>query len=321
VYTPPLITGLDTKFGDQVNNLWYHHSSEPLKNTIIRYSVNLDEKMNLSTSWNDRQPRLLVIAVDVEKGETVTFDSYHKKEDPNNQLYDGDGIGIDQIMASGTLPEFYDFQKIGDRQFCDGGLISNTPFRELLQAHQEYWLRIIDRDKQKIPDLEIYIINDHPSRGTAIPKDDHDRVVDRINDIKFLDRNSLYDENAFNAITDHVTIIDKLKDLARIYIAPDKLNEFENDYKKFLKLTKAKSKLHPKEVRMYRDVIDSRFGLTKVIRIENMDYKDSISGKTADFTSKSIRDLIALGYSDALKCLDIKTEVEKSRIYQPEIIR
>jgi hypothetical protein len=72
---------------------------------------------------------------------------------------------------------------------------------------------------------------------------------------------------------------------------------------------------------MYRDVIDSRFGLTKVIRIENMDYKDSISGKTADFTSKSIRDLIALGYSDALKCLDIKTEVEKSRIYQPEIIR
>ena len=36
-----------------------------------------------------------------------------------------------------------------------------------------------------------------------------------------------------------------------------------------------------------------------------MDYKDSISGKGADFTSKSIRDLIALGYSDALKSLTI----------------
>jgi predicted acylesterase/phospholipase RssA len=38
-------------------------------------------------------------------------------------------------MASGTLPKFYDIQKIGERQFCDGGLLSNTQFRELLQAH------------------------------------------------------------------------------------------------------------------------------------------------------------------------------------------
>ena len=65
-------------------------------------------------------------------------------------------------MASNTLPEFYDYapigidsnveQKIQDgrcrtdksdkkntRYFCDGGLLSNTPFRELLEAHQEYW--------------------------------------------------------------------------------------------------------------------------------------------------------------------------------------
>ena len=84
----------------------------------------------------------------------------------------------------------------------------------------------------------------------------------------------------------------------------DRLGEFDNDFEKFLK-TKAKSKSYAEDDRMYKDVLDSRFELTKVIRIENMDYKDSISGKGADFTSKSIRDLIALGYSDALKSLTI----------------
>ncbi len=59
-------------------------------------------------------------------------------------------------MASGTIPEFYDFREIGGRQFCDGGLISNTPFRELLQAHQEYWLKVIkDKENEKIPNLEM----------------------------------------------------------------------------------------------------------------------------------------------------------------------
>ena len=79
-------------------------------------------------------------------------------------------------MASGTLPEFYDYRKIGGRNFCDGGLLSNTPFRELLQAHQDYWLGIIDNDKQKIPDLEVYIVNVHPSKQDPVVFDDHDGV-------------------------------------------------------------------------------------------------------------------------------------------------
>jgi hypothetical protein len=72
-------------------------------------------------------------------------------------------------MSSGTLPEFYDFREIGGRKFCDEGLLSNTPFRELLQAHRPYWMRIIyqqkllDKDKEETPDLEVHILNVHPS--------------------------------------------------------------------------------------------------------------------------------------------------------------
>ena len=80
-------------------------------------------------------------------------------------------------MASGTLPVFYDFRKLGGLQFCDGGLLSNTPFRELLQAHRDYWLQVMGTNKDKILDLEVYIINDHPSKGTYINDDDLDGQV------------------------------------------------------------------------------------------------------------------------------------------------
>ena len=131
----PAIRALDNKFGDQRDNVWPHHRSDPLEQTIVKYSTdeNDNKKMRIFTCREKKTAWLLVVTVDVAKGKTVTFDSYHTgAEDPENTLYEGDGITIDHIMASGTLPVFYDFRKLGGFQFCDGGLLSNTPFRELL---------------------------------------------------------------------------------------------------------------------------------------------------------------------------------------------
>src|SRR6476469_4132980 len=140
VCTPPILTEADNKFGDQRDNLWFYHKIDPLKKTIMKFSKEEDNEdgLNIATSWNNRQPRLLIISVDVSKGITVTFDSYHKRSGvAKNSSDEYDGITLDHIIASGTLPVFYKFQKIGERQYCDGGLLSNTPFRELLQAHQD----------------------------------------------------------------------------------------------------------------------------------------------------------------------------------------
>lgn len=109
-------------------------------------------------------------------------------EDPGNSLYDGEnGITINHVMASGTLPELYKFRDVpkeGGRKFCDGGILSNTPFRELLQAHRDYWKKIVlGKDQNKIPDLDVYIINVHPSKQYTVPAEDHDAIKDRINDI------------------------------------------------------------------------------------------------------------------------------------------
>ena len=217
----------DSRFRDNdvLGNQWQVYSSKPLEQTIKRYSKaksdeKKDEDLRIATSWDKREPRLLVISLDVAEGKTVAFDSYHTEaEDPGNSLYDCDGITINHVMASGTLPELYKFRDIpkeGGRKFCDGGILSNTPFRELLQAHRDYWKkRVPDDDQPKIPDLDVYIINVHPSKQYTVPAEDRDSVKDRINDITYSDRNSHYDEMVADLATAYTELIYNLKELAK----------------------------------------------------------------------------------------------------------
>lgn len=62
----------------------------------MRYSKKPKSKeLNIVTSLENHQPRILVISVDVACGKTVTFDINHREfEEPNNLLYYSDGITI-----------------------------------------------------------------------------------------------------------------------------------------------------------------------------------------------------------------------------------
>ena len=126
-------------------------------------------------------------------------------------VYEGDGITIDHIMASGMVPLFYKFRVIRGRSFYDGGFLNNTPLRELLQAHKDYWTRVAGNVKAKIPDLDVYIVNVHPSKRNTIPSD-HDGVNDRVNDITYSDRNSGYDEMVTEVVTDYNELEDTLNE-------------------------------------------------------------------------------------------------------------
>ncbi|HKG71967.1 MAG TPA: patatin-like phospholipase family protein [Nitrososphaeraceae archaeon] len=308
----PLPPEPDSKFADS-DNTWFVHDSSPLQNTIELYSKDENnKKLSIATSWHNRAPRLLVISVDVAEGKTVAFDSYHTNgEDPKNSLYEGDGITIDHVMASGTLPAFYKFREIptkGGRKFCDGGILSNTPFRELLQAHRDYWKKVVGEDKDEIPDLEVYIINVHPSKQDEVPTD-LDGVRDRINDITLSDRNSHYDEMAADLVTDYTDLIDKLKELAKSHFDnKDESDLFQNEFEHLLKTTETKSRGGTGERIKYKDLLKGRLKLTKVIRIEPEgpeSYTDSISGKGGDFTSKTIMSLIEKGKQDARRVLKL----------------
>jgi NTE family protein len=309
----------DSRFQDNgvYGNQWQVYSNKPLEQTIKRYSkAESDEKkdddLRIATSWDKKQPRLLVVSLDVAEGKSVAFDSYHTEvEDPGNSLYDGDGITINHVMASGTLPELYKFRDIpkeGGRKFCDGGILSNTPFRELLQAHRGYWKKtVLGEDQDKIPDLDVYIINLHPSKQYSVPAEDRDAVKDRINDITYSDRNSHYDEMVADMATAHTELIYNLKELAKRHFKnKDQSNTaFQEEFENILKATEEKSRGSTVEDRKYKDLIKGRFKVT-VTRIENESYDDSIYGKVADSTSKTIKELIAKGKEDARRVLKLQ---------------
>jgi NTE family protein len=322
----------DYKFFDEAPNAkWFLLNDEPLKKQIEEFG-----KFPIGTRFDKGQPRLLVTAVDIAEGITVTFDSYkksdgkrktvyyprgkygHKKEDEysnnNNQddskpiviKYD-EGITIEHIMASGTLPECYDPKEICNdskdeickRKFWDGGLLSNTPLRELLEAHRDYWVNVENKDEA--PDLEVYIVNVHPSTIDVnnIPNK-YDEVKDRSNDIVYGDR-TFSDQYAASLVTDYIDLINHLKSVAINHFSnKDESDKFQRDFANFLERTDAKSKGHSGERRTYKDLTMGRFELTNVKRIERKyDANTSTSFKTGDITPETIDKLIKEGEKDA----------------------
>lgn len=151
---------------DAINNLWFRYSNYPLKQSIRNY---VSEKLKTSPARNE--PRLLLCSVDVEEGETVVFDSYADKSqyayDKDKKRYMqtlnyGQGLMAEHILASASIPLLFDYQWIpkdydyekyargGEqdeddpthknfRPFWDGGLLSNTPIRELISEHKTFW--------------------------------------------------------------------------------------------------------------------------------------------------------------------------------------
>ena len=310
---------------------WFIHSNQPLQDTIRRFA-----DFPIATRFCEKQPRFLVFSVDVLEGETVAFDSYEKADGGRKSEYGQynnedkryehvikyRGITLDHVMASGTLPEFYDYarvpidiktengnlekvnspcnktEKIDIRYFWDGGLLSNTPFRELLQAHEDYWVNVKKCDK--IPDLEVYLVNLHPSKvDTPIPPMDHDGVKDRQNDITFCDRNSHHDESIGHLISNYKKFGTQMKDLAMRAISKNNDPELQKEFENIL-MTPIPTKDSRYNSCRYEDLLKGQFKLTGVFRVERKNDADDVFGKTADFTLETIKQLIEKGEHDAM---------------------
>jgi NTE family protein len=130
--------------------MWYVYTNQPLKESLAKFA-----RFPIATSYEGKQPRLLLVSVDIQEGAVVTFDSYPKDENGTIREswygnYDKkgryeytigypDGIRLDYAMASGSVPINYDYAKIAhvdklvnsgsnkvSRYFWDGGVLSNT---------------------------------------------------------------------------------------------------------------------------------------------------------------------------------------------------
>ena len=207
-------------------------------------------------------------------------------------------------MASASLPEFYEYEEIGGRKFWDGGILSNTPIRELIQAHKdfsEYKMgskelenSILEEASFNVPDLEIYIVNLVHSDDNVAPSDP-DGITERHKDIKLHDQ---YYVKESKLLTHYADLIEKLIQLGISKNNNNNNYELKNDINRILQNYTAS--IDTTEIpKKYLDIIKTQFEITRLESIERRDDPDTISAKDGDFTSETINKLIKDGYESA----------------------
>ncbi|HYA82721.1 MAG TPA: patatin-like phospholipase family protein [Candidatus Bathyarchaeia archaeon] len=323
VFSSPILRP-DLKFFDDTIP-WPVYSNQPLKDSLEKYA-----RFPIATSSDLNQPRLLLTTVDVQESTTVTFDSYVKEDGTRKSEYGNkngkyqyvinydQGITSDFAIASGSVAINYDYARIPtitvdnnnnlqtvERYFWDGGILSNTPLRELIQAHQDYWLNVKGkgRDGAQIPQLDIYIVDVWPTKIKDIPMD-HDGVIDRYFDL-LLDDKTDYDEIVANIVSDYIDFVKQTRDLAveaiNTITDASKKNTLQKKLEKILKI-KAKSIQRTGEQRTYQDLLKGRFSMN-VTRIDRTDNVNDISNKLSDYSTDTLRELRQDGYNDTLKVI------------------
>ena len=73
------------------------------------------------------------------------------------------------------------------------------------------------------------------------------------------------------------------------------------------------------ERRNYRDLVDERFDITKIIRIERSVDKDDIANKWCDFSLVTISNLFNQGIEDALKTLAREVKIKALKEHKGSI--
>ena len=331
---------LDNRFFDP-SNTWYIYDNRPLKESLEKFA-----KFPISTSFDDDEPRLLLVAVDVQELTPVVFDSYEKEDgtrkseygrygrvkfdrsgkDPGNTegfehviRYD-DGITADFVLASCSVPVNYDYTKLnvethalvgggqgdsadsGDdikpsssgsnnslRSFWDGGLLANTPLRQTILAHRDYWHRV-RKLEENIPRLRYGIINLHPAKQDYLPSD-YDGVVDRKNDIIFHDRTQ-FDENVAVLMSDFIGLAKSLIKLAEENgVSKEAVRKILKEETKAVYLATGKHSRH-------EDLLKANVDVDFVVRLERKNDSHTVSNKTFDFSKTTIQQLIQDGYQE-----------------------
>jgi predicted acylesterase/phospholipase RssA len=122
----------DHRFFDP-SNTWYVYDNKPLKESLEKFA-----KFPISTSFDNNEPRLLLVAVDVQELTPVVFDSYEKEDGTRKSEYGrygrvkfgrskndkentegfehviryDDGIKADFVLASCSVPVNYDYTRL-----------------------------------------------------------------------------------------------------------------------------------------------------------------------------------------------------------------
>ncbi|HKG30369.1 MAG TPA: patatin-like phospholipase family protein [Nitrososphaeraceae archaeon] len=186
----------------------YMYDHSPLVKTLEKY-IDYDK---LKPNGNPNA-RLILTAVNVLTAEPLTFDSSKQQ------------ITSKHILATSAYP-LYNFPwiEVEDGVYAwDGGLLSNTPLREVL-------------DVSPVTDKRIFLVENYPKRVNALPKN-LPEVYHRARDIIFSDKTehsvtmskviTLY----LNYIEELYQLIESRMDLTKV--DPKQLKRIRKKYKKY----------------------------------------------------------------------------------------
>jgi NTE family protein len=240
----------------------YDHS--PLAVTLQRY-IDYDK---LRPNGNSNS-RLIITAVNVLTSEPLTFDSYRQS------------IHSKHILATCGYPVYnFPWVEVEEGVYAwDGGLLSNTPLREVIDA-------------SPVKDKRIFLVENYPKRISSLP-DNLAEVYHRTRDIIFCDK-TLSTVQISKAITGYLRYIDELYQTVEEYVDLTKidkgrLEKIRRKYKKYKQDTGAE--------------IEGVYYISREEPVHSI-YEN------ADFSPKAIKDSIREG---ELKTTEILEHMEKNK--------
>ena len=186
----------------------YMYDFSPLVKTLERY-IDYDR---LKPNGNSNT-RLILTAVNVLSAEPLTFDSFKQQ------------ITSKHILATSAYPLYnFPWVEIEDGVYAwDGGLLSNTPLREVIDA-------------SPVNDKRIGIVENYPKRVNALPKNLQE-VYHRARDIIFSDKTE-NNVTMSKVITLYLAYIEELyqlleNNIEKINVSPQQLKKIRRKYKKY----------------------------------------------------------------------------------------
>jgi NTE family protein len=193
-------------FSPQKWTYLYDHS--PITKTLNRYI----DYSRLAPGGNPNA-RLLMTAVNVMTAEPLTFDSSKQK------------ITSKHVLATSAYPLYYfPWIEVEKGLYCwDGGLLSNTPLREVIEA-------------SPVANKKIIIVENYPKTIETLPENLAE-VLHRARDIMFSDK-TLHNVKMSRVITRYLRFIDELYELVERHVEPSRIDaetrqKIQRKYKKF----------------------------------------------------------------------------------------
>lgn len=206
------------------------------------------EKLNSADS-----PEVVISATNIEKGIGEHF---------NNRNIE---LTTKHIVSSGSLPPSFPMVKIGDNNYWDGGLFSNTPLKPALKALE----KLGDADTEK----EIVMVQLFPQEGET--PTNMSEVIERVGSLTF-ECKMIFDQKMFNRTKGYIDLYEALD------------SELAKD-------SPLRESAAFKQIQGY-----SRIDKLTVIKYTGEENMLGIS----DFTKQTIDRRIEQGYADGLKHIE-----------------